>query len=229
MSDDDDGLVMELFAPTRPAPRRDTLERPHISGSLPVELYVAYERDLTQADLEALKLPRGTAPKSLVRIHASHHSLARCLATGMKPAQAALVTGYSPGRITQLQSDPAFSALVADYALEAKSVFADLAERMNDMSLDAIEMLHERLHEHPETFTVPVLLELVKAFADRTGHGPGSQVRLSVDRDFIDRPPRETFDEWKERRARELNSGDDDSLESPAGATDGSNNRRLVQ
>lgn len=197
-------LVDELDLGAPPRPRADTLERPHVIGSLPREFYAAYERDLLPADIEALKLPRGTAPRSLVRIHASHHSLARCLAAGMKPLQAALVTGYSPGRISTLANDPAFSALVEDYRLEAKSVFADMGERLMDFSLDALEILHERLHDSPETFTVPMLLDVVKAGADRTGFGPGQEVHLKVDRDFIDRPPRETAEEWEARRQREL-------------------------
>lgn len=197
-------LLDELDLGTSPRPRPDTLERPHINGRLPELFFVAYERDLSPADLEALLLPRGTTPRSLVRIHASHHSLARCLATGMKPSQAALVTGYSPGRISSLLADPAFGALIADYQSEAKSIFADLAERMNDLSLDAIELLHERLHENPVGFTVPVLLDIVRTFADRTGHGPGQEVHIKMDRDFIDRPPRETFEEWAKRRTDEL-------------------------
>lgn len=167
--------------------------------------YAAYERDLTEADMAALELPRGGGPvKALARIHASHHSVARCLAAGMKATQVALVTGYTPVRVSQLQQDSAFQALVADYRAEVKSVFANLAERMNDLSLDAIELLHERLHDGPENFTVPVLLEIVKTFADRTGHGPGQDVNLRVSTDLIDRPPRETFEEWTARRAREL-------------------------
>lgn len=197
-------LVSELdlggSAPSRP----DNLERPHINGRLPVDHYVAYERDLSTADLEALKLPRSAPPRSLMRIHSSHHSLARCLATGMKPAQAALVTGYSPGRISALANDPAFQALVADYSAEAKSIFANLAERMADISLDAIELLHERIQDKPGELTIPLLLEIIKAFADRTGHGPGQQVTFNVQREFVDRPPRETFEEWQERRSQEL-------------------------
>src|SRR5262245_44687461 len=200
------------------APRSDNVVQPRIRGSRPVELHISYERDLTEADIAALSQPRGVRPKSLVRIHASHHSLARCLATGMRPQQAALVTGYSPGRISQLQNDPSFNDLVAEYRSEAKSIFADLAERMNDLSLDAIEHLQERLHESPETFTVDMLLDMVKAFADRTGHGPNQEVTLKVDRDFIDRPPRETFDEWQERRTREI-EGPPDSLGSTTRTT----------
>lgn len=197
-----------------------------IQGALRRDLHISYERDLTEADLAALDQYRGVKPRSLVRIHASHHSLAKCLASGMKQSQAALVTGYSQSRISILQNDQAFQALVAEYKDEAKSIFADMTERMADLSLDAMELLQERLHEAPQDFSVPMLLDVVKAFADRTGHGPGQEVHLKVDRDFIDRPPRETHDEWTERRKRELLS--DDSMGSAAGTPDGGHNGRLV-
>ena len=204
---------------------------PHLIGRLPKEPYVNFVRDLGESDLEALRARRGNGAsppaKSLMRIHTSHHSLARCLASGMRPMQASLVTGYSPGRISALQRDPAFQALVADYQAEVKSASADLAERMADFSFDAIELLHERLQNEPEQFSVQTLLDVVKAFADRTGHGPNSQVNLKVATDYIDRPPRETMHEWEERRLREIEA-DSDSLGSPAGASDRGNNRRLV-
>lgn len=192
---DRDGTLVDVF---------DLESGPRTHGAPKIPLYMEYSRDLTEADMAALALPRGVVSKALQRIHSSHHSLARCLATGMKPAQAGLVTGYSAVRISVLQNDPAFKALVEDYRSEAKSVFADLAERMNDLSLDAIEILQERLHEEPGTFTIPVLLELVKTFADRTGHGPGQDVNVRVSADLIDRPPRENFEEWQARRDREL-------------------------
>jgi hypothetical protein len=175
-----------------------------LRGALRRADFVEYTRDLDEGDLIALSQPRGVKPPALQRIHSSHHSLARCLATGMRDAQAGLVTGYSVSRIAVLKADPAFQALVADYKAEAKAIFADLAERMADISLDAIEILHERLHNDPTAFSIPLLLDVVKAFADRTGHGPGSEVRITETRNFIDRPPRETFEDWERRRTIEL-------------------------
>jgi hypothetical protein len=125
----------------------------------------------------------------------------------MKPSQAALVTGYDAARISVLQSDPAFTALVADYQNESKAIFADLAERMNNMSLDAIELLQARLHESPQEFTPGMLLDVIKTFADRTGHGPGQDVNVKMSMDLVDRPPRESFEDWEARRARELGQG----------------------
>lgn len=189
-------LVTELDLPDLPG-------CPHGRTDTPFPPPLAtYVRDLTEADLDAP--PTVVPPRAIMRIHASHHALARCLATGMRPAQAALVTGYSPGRISSLKNDPAFTALVEDYRQEAKSVFADLAERMHDLSLDAVEILQERLHGDPESFSIPALLDMVKTFADRTGHGPGQELHIKTDKDFVDRPPRETFEEWSARRATEL-------------------------
>jgi len=165
--------------------------------------YMAYTRDLVPADLEA-RAEGPVKPVSLVRIHASHHALARCLASGMRPSQAALVTGYSNSRISILQGDPAFQALVADYREEAKIPFADMAERMSGVSMDALEIIQERLLDSPESFTLPILLDIVRAFADRTGHGPNQEVRLRLETDPIDRPPRETFEQWNARRTQEL-------------------------
>lgn len=180
---------------------------PRTSGRPRTPAHVEYSRDLTRADLAALQGPRGVTPKSLIRIHASHHALARCLASGMNSWQAALVTGYDPARISVLQNDPAFSALVAEYRAESKAVFADMAERMSNISLDALELLQERLQAKPEAFTESMLLDVVKAFADRTGHGPGQDVNVRMSMDLIDRPPQEDFEDWKARRARELNPG----------------------
>ena len=182
----------------------EPMDRLRLVGAMNKPFHVAYERDLTEGDMAAMTLPRPAPPRTIVRIHASHHSLARCLAAGMKLQQAALITGYSIVRIQQLQKDETFLSLVADYRAEIKSIFADLADRMNDLSLDAIELLQERLHTNPEGFSVPMLLDVVKAFADRTGHGPGQEVHLKMSADLIDRPPRESHEEWQARRTREL-------------------------
>lgn len=190
--------------PKAPSCAVDSLTKVRTQGAAPRSFHCEYARDLTEADIAALSVNRGTKPRSLVRIHASHHALARCLASGMKPAQAALVTGYSNSRISILQNDEAFKGLVEDYRNEAKAIFADMAERMSNLSLDALELIQERLHEDPGSFTVPMLLDVVKAFADRTGHGPGQEVQLKVSQDFVDRPPRETFEEWEDRRKRSL-------------------------
>lgn len=196
LAEDTQELLSELGIEL--APRR-------IQGPPKRPFSVDFVRDLSAPDLEALAIePRGSTVPALKRIHASHHALARCLASGMKQTEAALITGYSTVRVGGLLKDPTFAALVEEYRSEAKSVFVDLAERMTGMSLDAIEVLQDRLHSEPEKFTIPMLVEVVKAFADRTGHGPGQDVNVKVTAQMIDRPPRENYEDWERRRLEQL-------------------------
>ena len=211
MADDDSlpGHTLTIQINEKPADLLEELDfvgPPRLLGNLGrAEISALPGRDLTQADLQALEGPRGAnLPRSIQRLRSSHHALARCLASGMKASQASLITGYTQNRISLLQDDPAFQALLADYRAEARDIFADLNERMNNISLDAIEELHERLQDAPEAFSIGMLLDVVKAFADRTGHGPGQEVKLTVSPNMIDRPPRETSEEWLARRAKEL-------------------------
>ena len=197
-----------------------TLQGPSaLTAALNRPLEARYSRDLTEADHAALDLPKGTQPASLVRIHSSHHALAKCLATGVRPMHAALITGYSPGRISQLARDPTFKALVAEYEAEAQSAVADIALRMRGLSVDAIELLHDRLLEKPEDFSVGMLLDIVKGMADRTGHGPGQSMTHNFNMPTIDRPPREDYEDWKARRTRELELKPLEQLEPPTRST----------
>src|SRR5215204_6133202 len=160
-------------APENPSPEDLLAELdfgpPRILGNLAKEATNGiHVRDLTEGDIQALDGPRGAnLPKMIQKLRSSHHALARCLATGMKPVQASLVTGYTQNRICLLQQDPSFRALMEEYKAEAREVFAD-----------------------------------------RTGHGPGQEVKLTVAPSMIDRPPKETYEEWQARRARELSPGD---------------------
>jgi hypothetical protein len=49
-----------------------------------------------------------------------------------------------------------------------------------------------------------MLLDVVKTFADRTGHGPGQSVDVKMSMNLVDRPPRESFEDWENRRRAEL-------------------------
>lgn len=137
-----------------------------------------YVRDLTVEDLARLDEPRPTAvPEPLKKIRDSHHALARAIATGMRPAEAALVTGYSVARISVLQNSPAFMALVDFYRSNVNEAFAGLLERMAGLAIDVLEELRDRLESAPESLSNQVLLQLFEKLADRTGHGPQSTLR----------------------------------------------------
>lgn len=141
-------------------------------------------RDLTDADLALLSTEKGITAPSIKKIRESHHALARALASGMKPAEAGLVTGYSPSRISILQADPAFQDLLTVYREGVGEIYSDLHHKMAAMAVDVVEEMHERLQEDPGEFTTNQLLEVAKTFADRTGHGPQTKtqnVNINVD------------------------------------------------
>lgn len=198
------------------------LIRPRLLPGAPArEPTAEYSRDLNPSDIAALSARPKTEPYQIKAIRATHHALAKCLASGMKQTQASLVTGYTPTRIGQLMRDPSFAALVEDYKAEAQSIFADMTERMANITFDMLAEIQERFDAEPEKFTIPQMLDIVKTFADRTGHGPNSEVNLNVRTgDIIDRPPKETYEEWTERREKELGADSRPSLEPPARAAD---------
>ena len=142
-------------------------------------------RELTEADLGMLALGRPTAqPPAVKQIRDSHHAVARCLAQGMRPGQVSIITGYSLSRISILQADPSFRELLLFYREPVGEAFADLQVRMASLSLDALEILRERMLDSPEDFNPSQLLDIMKAGADRTGHGPSTkntQVNVNID------------------------------------------------
>jgi hypothetical protein len=137
-------------------------------------------REVTPQDLASLDAVKGSTAPTLSRIRDSHHALARIVALGHTNIEAAAITGYTPGRVSVLRSDPAFQDLVAHYKSRADEQFADLGGRMKAISLDVLSELHERIIEHPEEFSPKDLTDAFKTVADRIGYGPASKTESNV-------------------------------------------------
>lgn len=138
---------------------------------------VGFSRELQGADLAVLAEPRGVlavAPKTL---RASHHNLARLLANGVRAVEASAITGFSQSRISVLQSDPAFKELIAHYKEVVESSFEDLTRQVAALGADAVGELRDRLLDSPESFNNSLLLQVVTALLDRSGHGVMSKNR----------------------------------------------------
>lgn len=152
------------------------------------ELTWAVVRPLTRADLALLSTEKDVKAPSLVkRLSERHHSLARALAGGMTPAQAAAMTGYVISRVSILQGDPAFRELVEFYRGEVTARFVEVHELLAGVTTDALLELRERLEEGPEKFKVAELLEISKMGADRTGNGPSSKQEVNVNVNLANR------------------------------------------
>lgn len=133
-------------------------------------------RALTPEDLPLLRNPPpvGSKTPGLLELRAPHHQLARLLATGVTQAEASLITGYSPSRISLLCDDPLFEELLAHYASEREQVFVDVAERMKVLGLATLEELHQRLETAPQDFARRELMELAELMLLKGRAGPGS-------------------------------------------------------
>lgn len=137
-------------------------------------------REITPADLALLATEKGVKAAPIVKLRASHHALARCLAGGMKPAEAGMVTGYSASRISVIQADPSFQDLVKLYEGEAQSNYEAGMEAMRSLHLDSVELLHERVQA--EAIETDELIKVVEKTSDRIGLGPKStSVQVNVD------------------------------------------------
>lgn len=124
-------------------------------------------REATEGDIQVLNaaLPERRNPLgTLLRVKAAHHQLARLLATGMPPVEAANVTGYSPDRIRSLQNDPAFRELLAYYVSQSEIIFVDTLERMKTLGLTALDEIQHRLEEEPDGWTKTELKQLAESF-----------------------------------------------------------------
>lgn len=138
------------------------------------EITVVGTRPLREDDLALLNTEKGSVAPPLKRLSDRHHSLARAIASGMKPGEAGIVYGYSASRVSILCADPSFKELVRFYSEKKDVEFAEMHERLAGLSVDALEELRQRLEENPEEFSNGLLLDMVTKLADRTGHGPSS-------------------------------------------------------
>ena len=147
-----------------------------------------FVRELDAADIALLSEERGTQAPAIKRLSERHHALARNLAGGMAPGDAAIVCGLSSSRVSILQADPAFRELVLFYRSAVQAEYRDLHVRLSGLALDAADELAGRLEEDPESLSTGQLMEVVKMGADRTGFGPqSSSTNLNVNVDLAGR------------------------------------------
>lgn len=157
-------------------------------GRSAMPLEAEFVRELTPADL-AMPASKVTKPPEIKRLRDSHHALARCLSSGMKEHEAALVTGYSLSRISILKADPQFNELLELYRESAFDVVAALRVRMADMGHEAMTELMDRLQTKPDDFSPGLLNEIIKTMGDRLGLAPktGGTANVNINVDLTDR------------------------------------------
>lgn len=139
-------------------------------GRRAAPLSMSVVRELNAADLELIlnPPPQGITATPLSKLRHSHHMLARLLAEGRKPGECAMMTGYSPSRISILQNDPAFQELISYYKDNVEAKYLDVHERLAALGLSSLDELQERLENNPEDFKNRELMELAEFAMDRS-------------------------------------------------------------
>lgn len=122
----------------------------------------------------------GVDPAPRLKMSRTHHRLAQLLAMGMDEGQAGFVCNYGPSTVSILRTDPLFQELEHYYSLQVEYEFQTVAQQMADLHEDVVNELRVRMEDNPQQFTIKTLTDLLTALADRTGHGPSSNVNANV-------------------------------------------------
>lgn len=138
------------------------------------ELTATVVRELGVEDFAMLSEEKGSAAPPLKRLSDRHHALARHIAAGVGPGEAALICGYDISRVSILQADPTFAELVLFYKDMKDREFRDVQGKLAGIASDALDELQTRIEDEPEKLTVTQLMALVTMGTDRTGNGPQS-------------------------------------------------------
>lgn len=150
---------------------------PRVKGRAVKAVSFGTVRELVPADLTLLASERGVKPTEIVKLRERHHALARCLASGMSNAEAAVITGYDPSRISILKSNELFQGLINDYRTMSAGVTADFVERTNILALTAVTRMQEALEDEENPPSLAQSLEVAKYAADRTGNAPTTKTQ----------------------------------------------------
>ena len=135
---------------------------------------------ISEAELVVMQEPRSVTAPALKRLTERHHALARNLAAGVPPGEAAIVCGYDISRVSILQADPSFKELLKFYRNDVERHYAGVHETLSALAKDAGEELRQRLEDDPESLSVGQLVEITKMGADRTGFGPSSKQDVNI-------------------------------------------------
>jgi hypothetical protein len=143
-------------------------------GSL---IMMEVERELTPGDFAALAMSGGgklIGPQMIQRLHSRHHRAAQGVAAGKSMREVALLTGYTPQRVSDLCKDPAFSELVATYQASMADANIDAKVEVDAMLIDiaktASAEIRDRLEDDEQRKQIPLgeLRQISQMALDRT-------------------------------------------------------------
>lgn len=135
-------------------------------------LFAEISRPLVHQDLAVEPAESERRAPNRKRLSDRHHRLARLLAEGIPPGQAAVACGLTGPTVSILQADPSFAELTLFYRQQVNAEFRGTATKLAEIAGLAAEEIIVRLEENPEEMEMETLQTLLKLAADRTGHAP---------------------------------------------------------
>lgn len=143
-------------------------------GAIAEPLFMEVTRELSANDLaRAHEAPKVNVPV-LQRLRATHHRQASLLASGKSLKEVAAIVGCTPQRLTQLQSDPTFTDLVAYYADQIMVIALEDGARLRDKLIDvgelAVDEIRDRLEDDQKRKNMPIgeIRKIAEFAMDRT-------------------------------------------------------------
>ena len=156
-----------------------------------LSLMMTVERELTVVDLVALSTGEIAAPvqgpPTIQKLRASHHAVAIALAAGRSVQETAYMVGYTPQRVSDLQSrDPTFQNLLAYYRNQATEVAVNDSNRIQaklvDLGEAALDEIIGRVDDDALRAQMPLgeLRQLAAMSLDRTVAPPKTTQPVTI-------------------------------------------------
>lgn len=143
-------------------------------------LSFSIRREIVPADLVMLATSSNVGAVAIKKLSQRHHGLARLIAAGTPPGEAAIIMNYDNARVSVLMSDPAFVELVSFYGAQVDEAFVKTADKLAGFSNDVLDELQDRLETSPDDFSTNELTKLLTVALDRTGLGPSTKTEKNV-------------------------------------------------
>lgn len=151
-------------------------------GKMASDLQILGIRTLTREDLDCIKEKRNVPV--VQRFRDPHHRLARLLASGLRPGEAASQAGYSLARIYILQADPSFQDLVEAYRKDVRDAYVSAEEERHkaatEVNLKALRHLNEHFDKADEEGELIPIGRALAVFADTSDRVGLSKKSLNV-------------------------------------------------
>lgn len=139
------------------------------------EIEISQIRSLDSDYLSRLDAEGAELSISVIQeVKSVHHKLAKLLAQGMRPIDAARKTGQSPQTVYRLRRSPAFQNLELHYTQEHADATDDLLDRMEVVAFQLLDVIQEKLDKQQDVddTTVREFTDMLTKFTDRVGRGP---------------------------------------------------------